>query len=114
MLQSVDAGAGAVHGRMLTAQFGRLENRGTEPGTFPVGNTRETVAGSMGLEAVELAPGGREIVVAGTSTSPIAEHCAFVMLRMPSQSDRELKLNHIHVRLTVLIICTTRFKIAER
>ena len=74
-----------VVGRMLTVQSGMLENCGTEPLTFPVGNTKGTVAASRGLEAVGPAPDARKIVVAGTSASPIAEHCALVILRIPSQ-----------------------------
>ena len=74
-----------VVGRMLTVQSGMLEKCGTEPSTFPVGNTKETVAASRGLEAVGPVPGAREIVVAGTSASPIAEHCALVILRIPSR-----------------------------
>ena len=79
------AGVIRVVGRILTVQSGMFENCGTEPLTFPVGNTKETVAASRGLEAVGPAPGAREIVVAGTSASPIAEHCALVILRIPSQ-----------------------------
>ena len=75
---------------MLTVQSGILEKCGTEPSTFPVGNTKGTVAASRGLEAVGPAPGARDIVVAGTSASPIAEHCSLVMLRIPSQLDLEL------------------------
>lgn len=71
-------------GRTLTAQSGSFEKCGTEPATFPVGNTKPTVATSRGLEAVGL-PDARDIVVAGTSASPIAEHCALVILRIPSQ-----------------------------
>ena len=70
---------------MLTVQSGMLENCGTEPSTFPVGNTKGTVAASRGLVAVGPAPGARGIVVAGTSASPTAEHCALVILRIPSQ-----------------------------
>ena len=98
---------------MLTVQSGRLENRGTEPSTFPVGNTRETVAASRGLEAVGLAPGARDIVVAGTSASPIAEHCALVMLRIPSQLDLKLRGGQMRVQLTVLIVYATSLKFTE-
>ena len=70
---------------MLTVQSGILENCGTEPLTFPVGNTKGTVAASRGLEGVGPEPGARGIVVAGTSASPTAEHCALVILRIPSK-----------------------------
>ena len=79
-----------VVGRILTAQSGSLEKFGTEPSTFPVGNTKPTVATSRGLEAVG-PPDARDIVVAGTSASPIAEHCALVILRIPSKLDHELR-----------------------
>lgn len=68
---------------MLTAHSGRFENCGTAPETLPVGNTRGTVAASSGLDTAVPVPSDREIVVAGTSASPIAEHCGPVMLRIP-------------------------------
>ena len=76
---------------MLTAQSGSFENCGTEPSTFPVGNTKGTVAASRGLEGVG-PPGARGIVVAGTSASPIAEHCALVIFKIPSQVRPRVKM----------------------
>ena len=69
---------------ILTAQVGILRIFDIEPGTVSVENTHETVAAMGGPEKVQLAPGAGENVVAGTSASPIAEHCALVMLRIPS------------------------------
>lgn len=79
---SVDTRAG---NRKLTAQRGRLENVGTEPGTFPVGNTRDTVASCSGAVTLATELGFSEAVCGTTSASPMAEHCVLVTLRMACQ-----------------------------
>ena len=67
-----------------TAHCGRFEKVGVEPGTLPVGKTKDTVAAAKGGTTVAPALVVGVIVVAGTSASPMAEHWAPVMFRIPS------------------------------
>ena len=65
----------------LTAQSGRSENVGSEPGTLSVGSTNDTVAAARGLEMVAPAP---DNVVVPASTSTKAEHCTLTTLTISS------------------------------
>ena len=65
----------------LTAQSGRSEKVGSEPGTLSVGSTNDTVAAARGLEIVAPAP---DNVVVLTSASTKAEHCTLATLAISS------------------------------